>query len=342
MADLIHDVAVTKFRTALQDPDLSGTAKPYVTLALIEALVRSSSSPQGDANLATEALAFLEDEDVFSLDSAPVWKAEALASLGRYQDADEALAEIAATHPHYNGIQLTRARILLALERVTDALDLLVKASQSQSLEIRNAANLLASEIHIDLGQYEIANATLEKIDGQNPSAAKLKEYLEARLALSEGKTTEAISSFQSLITAPSQPHRADIARLHPGQGRCTGLASNQREDAIATIGAVHRGLPGFLCYSSQHSPACHALLPDDLAEDSPSLAKLSAPGAATSHNQMTALYIGGESIAALGPYQPETPEPRGPRKPRPLSPGTAAGPHQKSRLNTALAMASA
>ena len=29
MADLIHDVAVTKFRTALQDPDLSGTAKPY-------------------------------------------------------------------------------------------------------------------------------------------------------------------------------------------------------------------------------------------------------------------------------------------------------------------------
>ena len=304
MADLIHDVAVTKFRTALQDPDLSGTAKPYVTLALIEALVRSSSSPQGDANLATEALAFLEDEDVFSLDSAPVWKAEALASLGRYQDADEALAEIAAIHPHYNGIQLTRARILLALERVTDALDLLVKASQSQSLEIRNASNLLASEIHIDLGQYEIANATLEKIDGQNPSAAKLKEYLEARLALSEGKTTEAISSFQSLITAPNNLSEQIFHACILGKADAQA-ASNQREDAIATLEQYIEDYPDSLLLESAFS-RLSALLPDDLAEDSPSLVKLRTWSGDKPQPDDT-LYISGESIATLGPYQPDS-----------------------------------
>ena len=54
----------------------------------------------------------------------------------------------------------------------------LIKTGQSSSPEIRNAANLLACEIHIKLGNHENASATLDKIDGQMAAAAKIKEYL--------------------------------------------------------------------------------------------------------------------------------------------------------------------
>lgn len=302
MADLVHDVAVTKFRAALQNPDLSSKAKPYVALALIEALVRSSSGPQGDANLANEALQLLEDENVSGLDSAPLWKADALAALGRYQDAEQWLAGIPASHAHYNEIQLTRARILLALQRVTDALDILVKASQAP--EVGNASNLLAAEIHINLGQYENAAAALDKIDIQNTSAARLREYLKARLELAEGNATEAISSFQSLITAPNNLSEQIFHACILGKADAQA-ASNQREDAIATLEQYIEDYPDSFVLESAFS-RLSALLPDDMAEDSPSLVKLRA-WSGENPQPADSIYVRGESIAALAPYQPDS-----------------------------------
>ena len=45
MADRLHDVAITKFRAALEDKNLASTAKPYVTLALVEALILAFATP---------------------------------------------------------------------------------------------------------------------------------------------------------------------------------------------------------------------------------------------------------------------------------------------------------
>ena len=131
-----------------------------------------------------------------------------MAALGRYQEANDALAEIPKTHTNYSQIQLTRARILLALGQTTEALEVLIKTGQSGSPEIRNAANLLACEIHIKLGNHENASATLDKIDGQMAAAAKIKEYLEARLALSEKKSAQAILEMHSVSMRVAQENR--------------------------------------------------------------------------------------------------------------------------------------
>ena len=74
MADQLPDVAIHKFRTVLADKKLSAQAKPYVTLALSEALVRSVSSAQGEENQALEALTLLNDKSLASLASTPIWK----------------------------------------------------------------------------------------------------------------------------------------------------------------------------------------------------------------------------------------------------------------------------
>ena len=90
--------------------------EPTPCLALSEALIHSSLSQQGENREAEEALKILEDKELVGVSQAIIWKAEALAALGRYQDAEVALAEIPATHPHFSESQLARARIQLALK----------------------------------------------------------------------------------------------------------------------------------------------------------------------------------------------------------------------------------
>ncbi len=303
MADQLYGVAVTKFRLALEDPGLSEESKPYVQMALVESLVRSSSQLQGDTQLASEALTLLSEDALTRQTSAPLWKAEALAAQGLYKEAEEALAEIPATHSNYSEIQLTRARILLALGRTTDALEILIKTSQSSSTTISNAAKLLACEIHINLGNHESAAATLEKIDGQLPAAAKFKEYLQALLSLSEGKSAEAASRFQSLVTAPENLSEQIFHSCILGKADAQA-ANRQIDDAITTLQNFIDEYPDSAVLHAAFDRLA-AILPDDLDDESPILNKLQEwsgdlPG------PIHSLYVGGESVSALLPHEPK------------------------------------
>ena len=303
MADRLYEVAVTKFRLALEDPGLSEESKPYVQLALVESLVRASSELLGDTQLAGEALSLLSDETLSKQPSAPLWEAEALAAQGHYQEAEDRLAGIEATHAKYEEIQLSRAKILLALGRTTDALEVLIKASQSSSVAISNAAKLLACEIHINLGNHESAGDTLEKIDGQIATAAKLKEYLQALLALSEGKSGEAARRFQSLITAPENLSEQIFHSCI--LGKADALAANkQNDDAITTLENFIDEYP--------NSAVLHAafdrlavLLPSELDEESSIASKLREWSGDTP-SLLHSIYVAGESASALLPYQPK------------------------------------
>jgi len=301
MADQLHDVSIIKFRTALADKKLTTTARPYVTLALAEALIRSSISPQGDAKQAAEALNLLDDKSIQNLNSTPIWKAEAMASLGRYLEADKALSELPITHPLHSEIQLARARILLALDRIPAALSILKQTAQSKTLNIRNAANLLASEIHLDQGQYDTAQKTLEKIEGQNVVAAKLKEYLGARLALNEGKSAEATNLFQSLIDAPNNlTKRIFHACIF---GKADAQAANKQLDAaIATLEQYISDFPDAPSLRLAFTRLSR-ILPDDLADDAPSIIKLRQWSGEAPLPDDT-IYIGGDSVAALRQHQ--------------------------------------
>lgn len=300
MADQLHDIGVIKFRAALAGTKLSSQSKAYVTLALAEALIRSSSSAQGDSKQALEALELLEEKSIKNLNSTPIWKAEAMASLGRYLDADKALSELPAAHPLHSEIQLARARILLSLDRIPDALQILTQAAQSKTSSIRNAANLLAAEIHIDNGHYDMATKALEKIDGQNAAAAKLKEYLNARLALAEGKSVDAINRFQSLIDANNNLSKRIFHACVLGKADAQA-ANKQAEAAIATLEQYITDYPDSQSLQLAFNRLSR-LLPDDLADDSPSMVKLRQWAGETPLPD-DALYIGGDSAASIRPF---------------------------------------
>ncbi|MDG1357914.1 MAG: tetratricopeptide repeat protein [Akkermansiaceae bacterium] len=303
MADRLHRIAVSKFRLALQTADMPSEVIPHIQIALVESLIRASTSPQGDSQLASEALLLLSEEGLSDLSSTPIWKAEALIALGRYQDAENILSTISKPHTKYDEIQLTRARILLALGQTNDALGLLNKTAQSSSTQIKNAANLLASEIHINLGNDDNAAKKKKKIDGQVAAAAKIKEYLEARLALSEKKSAQAIELFQNLISAPDHLPEQIFHSCILGKAAAQ-VTDNKQEDAISTlVQFIENHANSSLLPSAFH--LLIEILPNDLDDDNPVMSKLQqwSGDVLVSNNS---LYLTGDSNSSISPYLPQ------------------------------------
>ncbi len=269
----LPDIAIGKFQNALNDKNLSTDAKAFTNLALAEALIRSSITPQGNTRQAADALEILDSKELAEIPSTPIWKAEALASLGRLQEAEEALAEIEETHTHYHHTQLARARIQMALNRNNDAVTTLHTLSASKVANVKNTAKLLAAEIYIAQARFELASESLDHVDNQNATAARLKEYLRARLLLSEGKTKEAISLFQSLITAP------DLLSKRIFRASMLGLS-----DALAADKQTERAINTLSEYINDHPDSqliepffmrLTLLLPEEVPLDHPTFIKL-------------------------------------------------------------------
>lgn len=304
MADDLYGIAVSKFRQVLGDTELSEEAIKVVRLSLVESLIKSSVAATKNPDLAQEALEILSAEDITSESAAPIWKAEALSALGRYQEANEALAEIPASHPNHSEIQLSRARILIAIGQKTEALGILVKSAQSSSSVVRNAANLLACEIQINLGDYENAAATLDRVDSQIPAAARFKEYLQARLTLSEGKAPEAINRFESLITAPENlPEQIFHSCI---LGKVDALAANKRiDEALTTLEDFISEYPDSSILHLAFD-RLSTILPDDLSDDATIMTKL-LEWSAESAIPAASIYVVGDSIDAMTPYQPSS-----------------------------------
>lgn len=302
MEDQLYRTAASKFRLALQAPGIPSEVTPYVQIALVESLIRSSNAAWGDSQLALEALELISDEAVAKQPLTSIWKAEALFALGRYQDANNVLAEIPNSHEKYSESQLTRARILLALGQTTEALELLLKLDQSNSTQIKNAANLLATEIHINLGNFDIATNSIEKINGQVPAAAKVKEYLAARLALSSKEGSfEAIKRFQSLIDAPEHLSEQIFHACILGKADAQA-AVNQVEDAVLTLEQFIDSYPNSMMLPAAFDRLT-GWLPNNLDDDSVIMSKLKQWSGDTLLTD-NALYKGGESSSAISLYQ--------------------------------------
>lgn len=306
MSDLLPELASRQFRNALDTPELSETTKRHLTMALAEALIRSSATPQGSDFQASEALTLLASPTLEKHPDNSLWKAQALAILGRYRQSEETLASIAPAHPHFHQSQLARARILLALNQIPEAIAVLQSCTQSQNEQTRNNARLLTAEIQTNLGQVTEARQSLETVESPIPSAAQIREYLQARIALADNQPADAISRFKSLVTAPDHLSK----RLYHAciLGLSDALATAQREDeAIATLEDYITNHP--------NSPMLQAsfdrlgrLLPDGLASDHPSMQRLELwSGEFQPASQ--ALYISGESADAIPPYQAEPSE---------------------------------
>jgi len=309
MADHLPELAAQQFQATLENKKLSSNAQSFVTLALAEALIRNSVTDQGSEQEAAQALKILSNPEIKNHPSTPIWKAEALAALGHYQDAETSLATIEKNHPDYSEIQLARAKIAIALTRYDYALKLLsnlLKSSPTSHVKTRNAAKLLEAEIHLNRGNFLQSLTALDEIDSQLPASAQLREYLKARIALAEEKTTEAITQFRSLITAP------DHLSQRISEGCTLGLA-----DALTTNQQTEEAISTLVDYVSQHPNSTalppifqrlDTLIPADLPIDDPTMVKLIEwSGKPQRHPNI--LYIQGSSADAIPPFLPVSSE---------------------------------
>ena len=302
MADNLPDLAVSQFRASLEIDNLSDEAKSSITIALAEALIRSSVLDQGSDQQATEALQILAKEELKDLPSTPIWNAEALAVLGRYLEAESALSNVDQKHPRYREIQLIRARILIALNRTELALQILTTLGKEKSSATSNSAKLLAAEIYIDLGKSPAALKLLENVESENPATTRLKYYIQARLALAENRLSEAAIQFRSLVTAPD--HLSKKIYNACVLGLADALTANkQNDEAIATLEDYITKHPN----STILQPVFQRLgklLPPDLPADNPSLKKLIDWSGESAQGE-NILYIVGDTSDSIRPYQP-------------------------------------
>lgn len=235
MADSLPGVAAEKFRILLESTRLSNDAKSAVKLMLAEALVRQSSRMGGDTHAATQALEILNDETLSTFSTRDLWKAEALATLGKYNEAANLLAILPKSHAMHSEAKLARARIFIALQRHAEALELLQELTATQKTEVKNTAALLATELAIESNDIETAKKFLERASAQDDTTIKLKEYLTARLTLNEGKAAEAVSLFQSLISSPAPLKERLYLTCYLGLSDAQ-VANNDKEAATSTL----------------------------------------------------------------------------------------------------------
>ena len=268
MADSLPSIATDKFRHILATNKLSSNAQAVLKLMLAESLIRSGIKFGDNEALFNEALKILADNNLATFPTSKIWRAEALANLGQYQEAEKSLSKVATNYALIDEAKLTRARLLIALDQNQAALLILKELNKSKKSHIRHKASLLSAELHIDSGKDKFALEALKGTDTENPATAQLKIYLTARLALLENKPKEATNLFESLIGAPnhlsSRMLHATFLGLSDAQA-----ADKNTETAILTLQQFIDDYPDSHALQAAFERLL-SLLPGKIAEDNP------------------------------------------------------------------------
>jgi outer membrane protein assembly factor BamD (BamD/ComL family) len=197
LADGLWEVAALHFEHLLANNTMDLETKSKVALRLAEAWIRNGESAR--------ALDLLQQSFVSGDPAIPFWKGHALAGLGRLNEAEEELAKAAASgQPYTVEASLTRAALLLSLNRPEDALAALRVLSSSADPTVAAEAKLRQTGILLDLQRVNEARHTMPLLDTIPTNQAQEASYLEARILLAEGKTVEAADRFFTLTNQRS------------------------------------------------------------------------------------------------------------------------------------------
>lgn len=236
LASGLWEVAELHFREALADPTCPPDTKALVAVRLAEALIREGNT--------TEALDLLAQSFTSNHPETPFWKAQALASQGRFAEAIAIFSTHLAspTAPYRMEAGYTQASLQLAIGQSQGALDTLAALIPHADKENVAKIKLKQVEILIDLERLPEARAAMpltETISPKNPTHAA---FLEGQLLLRENRPAEAEALFQSLINHPQgQPlPRYDAAAI--------GLA-----DAIHAQGKTDAAAVSLLAFIQDH-----------------------------------------------------------------------------------------
>ncbi|WAC18657.1 tetratricopeptide repeat protein [Luteolibacter sp. SL250] len=197
LADGLWDVAALHFERLLATSDLEPEAKIRVAYRLAEAWIRNGEP--------AKAMDLLSQSFVAGDPSVHFWKGQALAGLGRLNEAEEELAK--ATIPgHAFTVEatLTRAALMLSLNQPEEALAGLRELAASADPAVSFEAKIRQTGILLDLRRVEEARRTMPPLDGLPARKAQEASYLEARLLLAENKPAEAAERFFTLMNQRS------------------------------------------------------------------------------------------------------------------------------------------
>lgn len=226
MENDLWDVATSILQSTASQPNLSPDSRAQILIMLAESFIRS--------NQPAKALTLLEQPVLSNLPETPFWRGQALAGTGRFNDAAEALATIAAqpNHPFVREASLTTASLYLSLGKPDQSLGVLKLLEASPKASDRIEAAFHQIEILIDLREFEQARNLLSKIKDIPKNLLPTAKFLNATLTLTEGDAAAAEIIFAELLSNPEgqTTNRYNLAAI----GKADSLAA-QNKTQIAT-----------------------------------------------------------------------------------------------------------
>ena len=222
MENDLWDVATSKLQSAAAQPNLAPDNRAQILIMLAESLIRS--------NQPTKALELLDQPFLKDLPETPFWRGQALAGTGRFNDAAESLATIAAqpTHPFIREAAITTASLYLSLGSPEKSLEALKLLEASPKVTDRIEAAFHQIEILIDLDEFDQARSLFNKVKDIPKNLLPTAKFLDATLILTEGNAVAAETLFSDLLAQPDgqSTTRYNLAAL----GKADALAAQNKQ----------------------------------------------------------------------------------------------------------------
>jgi len=200
MQEGVPQVAVLRLRALLGD-DLGADERRYAMAKLGEALLAA-----GEAD---EALKVLQDPALLALPTTRFCRAQALATLGRWEEALSLYQQVAAeaASPFRSLAMLGQGEALRALRRPDDALR--VFALLSSDPPTKDRAELRSVELLLDKQDTANARRILDKTRPAALADKKEKRFLQGRLEAQLKHRERALELFQTILRRPEGASRA-------------------------------------------------------------------------------------------------------------------------------------
>ena len=193
----LWEIAAGHFNACLGDPGLNADAKSGVAIRLAESWLRDGKT--------AEALELLDQSFAASHPEAPFWKGQALATLGRINEALDLLVPLLADRDFRWRIEtaLTVRNLQLALGKPDEALETLKSFSSGDEEILPNSLKLSEVEILLELGRIAEARQSLSGLGDLTAHEKTRASFLEGRLLLADGRAAEAVEVFRKLVEQP-------------------------------------------------------------------------------------------------------------------------------------------
>jgi len=232
LRDRLPEVAAVKLRRLLETGPLKETLREPALALLVESLVRAGQAapvlPLTEAKTLTPGLKF--------------WRAQALARLNRWGEAEGLLATLSPLRdfPYAGEVAFSRAGLLAALGDPAGAAAILRPLRQPAGTENATRATLWLADLSLAAGQSTEAAALLAELEAAAPATPE-RLYLKARIAMATGDLPGAESLFTLLSgnrsQAPlllQQAARLGRARALRGQEKITEALTVLRQLVMA------------------------------------------------------------------------------------------------------------